>query len=57
MLFQELNVSEEYDGIWAFSSILHSTYDELKDILEEACPCVKKKASCMHPLNTEILKE
>lgn len=30
MLFQEMNASEEYDGIWACSSILHSTYEILR---------------------------
>lgn len=43
MLFQELNVSEEYDGIWACSSILHSTYDELKDILKKLARALKKE--------------
>lgn len=43
MLFQELNVSEEYDGIWACSSILHSTYDDLKDILKKLARALKKE--------------
>lgn len=43
MLFQELDVSEEYDGIWACSSILHSTYDELKDILKKLARALKKE--------------
>lgn len=43
MLFKELNVSEEYDGIWACSSILHSTYDELKDILKKLARALKKE--------------
>lgn len=33
MLFQELTVSDIYDGIWACSSILHLPYDELKKVL------------------------
>lgn len=33
MLFQELSVSNIYDGIWACSSILHLPYDELKEVL------------------------
>lgn len=33
MLFQELAVSDIYDGIWACSSILHLPYDELKKVL------------------------
>lgn len=43
MLFQELNASEEYDGIWACSSILHSTYDELKEILEKLARALKQE--------------
>lgn len=43
MLFKELNVLEEYDGIWACSSILHSTYDELKDILKKLARALKKE--------------
>lgn len=30
MLFQELNETEKYDGIWACSSILHLSKEELK---------------------------
>lgn len=33
MLFQELDVAEKYDGIWACSSILHLPYVELADVL------------------------
>lgn len=33
MLFQELDVTEKYDGIWACSSILHLPYAELADVL------------------------
>lgn len=43
MLFQELNAAEEYDGIWACSSILHSTYYELKDILKKLARALKKE--------------
>lgn len=43
MLFKELNASEEYDGIWACSSILHSTYDDLKDILKKLARALKKE--------------
>jgi len=43
MLFQELNAAEEYDGIWACSSILHSTYYELKDILKKLACALKKE--------------
>lgn len=43
MLFHELNASDEYDGIWACSSILHSTYYELKDILKKLARALKKE--------------
>lgn len=43
MLFQELNAADEYDGIWACSSILHSTYYELKDILKKLARALKKE--------------
>ena len=35
MLFQELDETEKYDGIWACSSILHLPKDELKDVLKK----------------------
>ena len=34
MLFQELQAVGVYDGIWACSSILHLTGDELADVME-----------------------
>lgn len=34
MLFQELQAVGVYDGIWACSSILHLTKDELADVME-----------------------
>lgn len=43
MLFQELNASEEYDGIWTCSSILHSTYDDLNDILMKLARALKQE--------------
>lgn len=33
MLFSELNAVEEYDGIWACSSILHLPIAELKEVM------------------------
>lgn len=33
MLFQELDATEKYDGIWACSSILHLPYEDLADVL------------------------
>lgn len=35
MLFQELDSVQLYDGIWACSSILHLTSDELSDVLQK----------------------
>lgn len=35
MLFQELQVNEEYDGIWACASILHLEYADLVDVLKK----------------------
>lgn len=35
MLFQELDETEQYDGIWACSSILHLPYGELAEVLEK----------------------
>ena len=32
MLFQELDEQKKYDGIWACSSILHLSKDELKNV-------------------------
>ena len=43
MLFQELNAADTYDGIWACSSILHSNYYELKDILKKLARALKKE--------------
>ena len=34
MLFSELSAQEEYDGIWACSSVLHLPKDELRPVLE-----------------------
>lgn len=41
MLFQELDVKEVYDGIWACSSILHLSYDELKMVLPKMADALK----------------
>ncbi len=40
-LFQELDVHEIYDGIWACSSILHLAKPELKDVLEKMAEAVR----------------
>jgi SAM-dependent methyltransferase len=35
MLFNELTAIEEYDGIWACSSILHLPYEELVEVMKK----------------------
>ena len=41
MLFQELEETEEYDGIWACASILHVPRTTLPDILKRMCKALK----------------
>ena len=41
MLFEELDESEKYDGIWACSSILHLNKKELKNVLKLIFKAVK----------------
>ena len=43
MLFQELSVENMYDGIWACSSILHLSYDELRKVLIRMSHALKEK--------------
>lgn len=42
MLFQELNAVDQYDGIWACSSILHLDKDELSKVLNKMSVALKK---------------
>lgn len=42
MLFQELNVSEEYDGVWACASILHVEKAKLPDVMKKMASATKK---------------
>ena len=42
MLFQELNAVEQYDGIWACSSILHLPLPELNDVFQRITAALKK---------------
>ncbi len=42
MLFEELDVKAQYDGIWACSSILHLPKDELKDVLRKMLAALKE---------------
>lgn len=42
MLFSELNSNEEYDGIWACSSILHLPKSELSDVFEKIHMALKQ---------------
>lgn len=41
MLFQELSEANKYDGIWACSSILHLTKDELLDVMRKMSDALK----------------
>ncbi len=41
MLFEELDESEKYDGIWACSSILHLDKRSLKDVLRKMAAALK----------------
>lgn len=41
MLFNELDVVDEFDGIWACASILHLAWDELVDVLQRIARAVK----------------
>lgn len=41
MLFQELSVKEKYDGIWACSSILHLSKDDLTDVMRKMTTALK----------------
>ena len=43
MLFQELDAVGLYDGIWACSSILHLTKDELKSVFDKMLIALKDK--------------
>ena len=43
MLFQELQDTDRYDAVWACSSILHLTYDELITVLEKIARALKDK--------------
>lgn len=42
MLFQELNDTEKYDGIWACASVLHVKKTELPGIFQKMCTAAKK---------------
>ena len=42
MLFQELDETDTYDGIWACSSILHLPLPELEDVLHRMTVALKK---------------
>ena len=41
MLFQELNETEKYDGIWARSSILYASKKGLSDIFSKMVEAIK----------------
>lgn len=41
-LFQELTDIEKYDGIWACASILHLSFQELKDVMKKICIALRQ---------------
>ena len=41
MFFQELSAVSEYDGIWACSSILHLSRDELSEVMQKMVMALK----------------
>ena len=41
MLFLELDEVDVYDGIWACSSILHCSYDDLVVVMQKICVALK----------------
>ncbi len=43
MLFQELAETDMYDGIWACSSILHLSKDELTDVMRKMVTALKEQ--------------
>ncbi len=56
MLFSEIDLKEEFDGIWACASLLHVPKKELPDILQRLSKAAKNKQSCICPFGTEPLK-
>ena len=42
MLFQELDLHDKYDGIWACASILHLPKNDLKSVLQKMAAALKK---------------
>lgn len=42
MLFEELSVVDQYDGIWACSSILHLPIDKLHEVMQKMATALKK---------------
>ena len=42
MLFNELDATEEYDGIWACASILHLPEEELRDVMHRIGTALKE---------------
>lgn len=43
MRFQEMNFSEEFDGIWAAASLIHVPKSELKDVMSRIGRALKPK--------------
>lgn len=45
MLFEELDVAEEYDGIWACASVLHVKKEQLPDVIQRIANATKKNGT------------
>lgn len=43
MLFQDLDKVEQYDGIWACSSILHLPYEDLVSVMKKIARALKQE--------------
>ena len=41
MYFQDITWQKQFDGVWACSSLLHCTFDELPDILQKVSDSLK----------------
>ena len=42
MYFNELSIVNKYDGIWACSSILHLSLDDLVDVFKRMSKALKR---------------
>ena len=56
MIFQDLDEMNQYDGIWACSSILHLPKKELKMVFHKMVTALDTNGLFIPPLNMERLK-